>query len=696
MIDKNINIHEFNQYDSETKEKIRESLFDNFYGENELKILNEIDKSDGYMSDWADNKVVIDISSNQYKPNLTTYDLNEINIQCGGPLSIFEGLVPLMNFNHLVVVVKAFLNILEKTFSTSSKKKSEVTQNFNNLIRFFSWMISKKGVYHLSSLSRADFDEFGVDMKESGGWVTQSSVGVYLDRIIEELKAGTLDIETVCSSQDYSGNKKVIVRENFIESYCGIPIASAYLPSKFYRELEEFHGGKFKSEKKDNSDFTKMMVYPYFKALNRLVEIPDGLDKPAFLPYPNANKLAKSLGDKTDRGGQKKQTMEGRTVNIGLKDAISLFSESLSWVYDYEKGVLDILKLHRAALEEKITNSPDKSSGHICAQVAADTSLEEKVNALCLEHKLPFNSVVRDKRAASFDAMSNPSLECLTKQLMTSCFIIIATNHGRRLNEIVGSNQLKYGLYFGCCLESEALPGHMLIDIYVEKTMQTYSSFYANVLVKKAVEVLEELSQIFRPLFSDLKIYETDKNKARKDKLFVWRQLTPAGFSKEPSSYNFGEASIQFFRSAGVENLALDHRAHPFRRMFALLYFYRYDNPTLMALSFHLRHLDPSTTSVYITDPAMRKEKDKIDALYNRRAKEENSQAQQDIDDVQSEMFNDTVLGILKGERCGGSWPQVVLQVYQNMSENADFENTELQQQAELVSSSLKKEAYKR
>ena len=86
-------------------------------------------------------------------------------------------------------------------------------------------------------------------------------------------------------------------------------------------------------------------------------------------------------------------------------------------------------------------------------------------------------------------------------------------------------------------------------------------------------------------------------------------------------------------------------------------------------------------TKIYLSDPEMRNARDQIAELFKSRLNEESRQVQKDMDDVRSEMFTETVLEILSGERSGGKWPQVVLHVYKNLSENIEFNELDFVEQ---------------
>ena len=659
---------------------------------NERELLEGI-KSRGYLSDWSENQVVIDVKVDRRKEDTKIWDLDQIMLRCGGPLSIFEGLLPITHFPHLTLLAKVYLNDIDNTFRSSTKKASEMTQNFNHLMRFLSWMFQKKGVYRVSSLTRSDFDDFLTDFENFKGWIGLFDIEPELRVVIKSLDRGDINIKDVCSSWEESGNKYVKIRDKFFEETLGIPLNRNQAPEWFCAELLRFHGSEFsnnhrKSDGKAKDSLSYMEAYSVIKALNRLYKLPSEIDQAVVKPFPNAHKLAKKVAGNT--------VDSGRTLNLTLDDAIKLFKESLAWIYDYWPGVQAILQAYRQRLVELTCELEECSDKWLREQLSNDLTLKERVSELCLQYGLPFKGVVLDRRSQAYNEKDTPCVDELIRHTMTACFIMIATNHGRRLNEVIGQGTLPYGFYFGCIKIDGENPELRLCDIYVEKTVKDWCTFYVNKLVKDSVCLLEELSQIFRPLYANKKAYESDIETARKDKLFVFRALTPASFTKDPVSYSYNANSKGFLRRAGVKDVRFDHRSHPFRRFFALLYFYRYDNPKLLALQHQLRQFDPGMTVVYVTDPVLREDADKIEKIYRSRMEEHTKNEMEELEDVRGEAFLENVLQILKGERLGGHWPRIVLRLYRVLSQKVNFNEKDLTELAEIVGDNLLRRGYHR
>jgi len=689
-----LNINEFRRFAPDIQNKIMSDLLQKSLTGND-NVFESVKKSSGYLSDWNNNVVQIDVSVDRTKKNILSINLSDIHLQCKGELSIFPGTMPLTAFPNLTQAAKGLINILDATFTGNTKKSSIITNGLNNGCRFFSYIISHKGVYTLGALNRKDFVDFIQEMKSKEGWLNLLDLDDALLRLVAELNAGTITIGDVCRVRHNNGSYKVSISRNYINRYTGIPGATGKLPRWFYEELLKLHGDKYSVNTGIETYFSGHIAHSYIKSINRLYDLPPGFDKPRFRPYPDPIALAYGLsGEERSRLDAKKG--DGRTANLSLEDALKLFRECLSWIYDYSNGIIEILFLFRQKLEDIIPEFDKVKYSTAQKKLSNDIELKLDVSSICNKYKLPFENVVLNSHCAGYDKNSCPSVSDLIDLLHTACFIMIATNNGRRYNEVVGSHQLNYGLYFGCLTTSDELNGVNFIDIYVEKTLKDYADFYANQLVVDAVKLLEQLSQVFRPLFTEPKEYCSDVLLARKDKLFVSREFTLKSFISEPTSYNFGVSARGLYERAGVANEAIDNRTHPFRRFFALLYYYRYDMPDLFCVMDALGQLDPATTTGYVRDPGMRRAANRIDELYHSRLHEEIRQVESDMEDVRTEMFASTVLEILKGKRSGGIWPQIVLKVYQNLSENAEFDHLDLVGQGTEVANKMVQEGYNR
>jgi hypothetical protein len=637
--------------------------------------------------------VRIDTSGDRARqPNLV-FDLEGILIQCNGPLSLFKEIVPLSYFPNLVVAAKAYLYDCVRRFENSTKIRSDVTQNFNNIIRLFIWMIQQRGIYRLDALTRRDFDDVFADLVKHGGWHSLFNLDDSLRSLIERLQAGSLEIEDICP--DFGNRTKVVsLRANAIEELCGIPRSNDRLPTWFYDALLPFHPAGFVVAKSGKPDALSYMgFYSIVKSWNRLYHLPDSVDKPDFLPVPDPQTRAIALAK--SNAADLRQT-GGRTQNISLGDTIKLFKESLLWIYEYADGILSVLNIYREAAELLVSERAREGSTLRILPKRTRREFDRRIVAECRKHNLPFDTIVPSNQTLEYDVDRRPCIDDVIQKLQSACFTLSATNLGRRLNEVVGQDNLPYGFYFGCITTDSEFPHVHFIDIYVEKTLQDWSRFYVSKLVRDCVSTLEKLSQVLRPAFSAPKKRAKSTAEARGDKLFVTRTLTANGLVGGPASYSYARHGTTFLRAAGVGDLRLDNRAHPFRRMFALLYYYRYDDARLLPLQHHLRHFDLGMTVTYVSDSAMRADADKIERLFRKRRDEHIEQEMAVLDDVKSEAFHHAVLRVFRGELAGGNWPRIVLLFYRMLAKSSEFQFLALDAQADKVAEALEAKGYSR
>lgn len=172
-----------------------------------------------------------------------------------------------------------------------------------------------------------------------------------------------------------------------------------------------------------------------------------------------------------------------------------------------------------------------------------------------------------------------------TLRMATACWIIIAAFTARRREEI---DDLRDG-----CLQGDEKSGWWL-QVYIAKTLQRNVWIPVPKLVVRAVEVMSAISA-------------TARQRSCTDHLFQW--LDSNG---KTTCFDVGEHLDEFaeqvrvplHRSRDGSEIAWHWHAHQFRRFFAVLYFYRFEDATIEALSHHLRHFSLEMTRRYVTqDP---------------------------------------------------------------------------------------------
>ncbi|MET0087116.1 MAG: hypothetical protein ABW082_11585 [Sedimenticola sp.] len=398
---------------------------------------------------------------------------------------------------------------------------------------------------------------------------------------------------------------------------------------------------------------TKDSLSQVLSALNLLNQFPDEIDRIPFLPVAAPNKYAAQLA--------KRKTAQ-RTSNVSLEDAIKLLETALKWIYDYGPTVVRLAADYRKTLETRWLHLTKKG-----ARSANDCSNEQDLAPPFLERcfkaqrkgKFPDLEICAINSHPRSDQRVTDGMYCyrdIIDTLMTSCFVVIAFNNARRKNEVSGEYK-NYGLHYGCVEEVDAVLSYATIEFYVEKTLQDYRTFTTNQLTVDAVHLLEELYWVFEPFGAKRRQLSRQKvEDARQRKIFTLCNLTKHGLNPnthERFPFIFGNHSTLFFELAGVDAEGVLRRTHIFRRLFSLIYLYRFKDARIEALSLLLCHLDYAQTQVYVTDPEMRRDAESIERLY-RQCKAENAYAEEAMEEVRLELSREMIKEMIDGTTAGG------------------------------------------
>jgi F0F1-type ATP synthase membrane subunit b/b' len=267
---------------------------------------------------------------------------------------------------------------------------------------------------------------------------------------------------------------------------------------------------------------------------------------------------------------------------------------------------------------------------------------------------------------------------------------VIGLNHCRRKEELIGY-QRAFGLYFGCVQPVAEGSKNFRIDVYGEKTTQRYDEFWCNELVVDAVHILEEISQLFRPLNTPRKVYRDNLDEARTDKLFTSIPFSYIAFkASRREEFKYDALSKPFFGLCGIDPSVLGGY-HPFRRFFAILYVRRYDHATLHALKQHMRHLNLPSLERYIKDPKSRELEKKIDAVFARQTQS----LMEEINNARSEFFEELIARMMRGEEIGGGAGLLIRKTIAYLSNRTDFIDSDISKMAHKVHEALKTDGYR-
>jgi hypothetical protein len=586
------------------------------------------------------------------------------NRSSGGP---FDHGLTLGQFPHWLDVARAHLALSLNEYSGHDALDTAIN-GLNHVLRFFAWCVEQR-VYKLSALRPQDLEEFAVALRPHG-WFSALSVPERLDQIVERAGKDTHILNSIVSVK----NRVCSVSPDALSREMGFVITSREFPVGFREAMAALTGyppHRSRKATKSREGWSESSFKNCFTALNRLAHLPDALDRLDFEPFPNARKHARQSGGRPD----------GRTRNLPIEEAAKLLGLALKWIYERSDGVVELMNVWRDALGEaryRWCSAED-------IQIFATQRLREAYPAIQAKYGLP-GQLTGAVRAGGGEG--DTSVVELIQDLQTAAMIIVGINQGRRKNEVLGEGSRPWGLYLGCMLPSDPFVDAHELDIYIEKTWRNWMRMSTNKLTVDAIRVLERLR---------LAIYPQEKEDSglsaeelRRRKLFVFPTFRVLlGEDIAPYQYAFGNHSVRFFKEAGVGEEA--RRSHSFRRFFALIYVYRWEHPLLQALSEYLCHMDMESTRVYVTDPSMREEAERIEKVYRLRA---DCFPFEELTEAQRQYADDLLRAMLTSTSAGGPMARRVRQWVKRLARRVEFADADLDEALAAVRSSVDRRGY--
>jgi hypothetical protein len=568
----------------------------------------------------------------------------------------------LKDFPELMTPLKAAINSM--LFSRTEMVDDCVSGLINHAQKLFSWMVDRS-IFKLSQLSQADIKELRDGWRHGGWWHVLN----YDKALADVLEIAKINQDVAGQLSGFSNSQYLTVDATAITKMTGLPISGNFIPVKFAEILADIDKAKRVAPER-TARSTKVTATVYQRLMvetNRFASLPKELGAIPFVPFPDANKIAEKAFP----------AQRGRTKNISIDNALKVVDQALRWVSEYKDIVINTAQSARTALEHAIEKGGENP-------YAIQKAIAEAYSRQTLSTGISIPGTAKMTRAKL--------IKCV-ETLLVACFCLVAINHGRRRNEIVGHNK-PYGLYFGCVKEISTIYEDWRIDIYIEKSSRAYLSFWCNDIVRTAVTCLEEISQIFRPLFSDRKTYPSNRTNNRSDKLFALRTFTAKGFEGAPIEFDFTRTASWFFDLAGVDASYFREKTQPFRRIFACIHKYRYDMPKTAPLTQHFDHDVSSITEVYYTDSPGTLPSEGVKAIYGTGYGKDLASFKKLMDEVTSEYFVDVMHRLLKGELIGGNFAKLALKLMRRISGSIKFQQLTQAEKAEQIGASLMRRNY--
>ncbi|MET3384176.1 hypothetical protein [Variovorax paradoxus] len=496
-------------------------------------------------------------------------------------------------FWTLVATIDAYL--LRQRGSKSGHKR--VRTIASNLIRLFeyAWL---NGYYRLEQMPKEGWEKM-FEKIAAGGWVHALDIDTRTTRLIPKI-ANDLESYYYLSAapEPTLGLKQALLDQ------LGTNIRGREL--KRVRALIQQVNARpqLGTDSLVNAYTVEPLVSPTEGALldvmdciNLLTDCPQPW-RLTFTPAPYASAYAQRHGRREAR----------RTPNFQPEHLALLLTHSYDWVIERGPAIVSFVAAVAHAFQKtrQIARRYDATGTRRLAQhnyvrqfKQTFESLEEKKAA---ERAIgrPIQALQRsNKRGVT-------NLFQVLNQLYFACFVIIASMNARRKDELI---HRAIGLHLdGVSVVDDRL-GIFQCEFYIEKSIRDYVPFFINDITREALEIMSRLAEITWSWSAIVNREFAHPSNKRDRKLFVlpdFAETTKSGhfwfeFGRSP-----GKAIPEFFSEAFGEGVPPVHvTPHMFRRAYGLIFHYRYENATLVALAQKYGHLNTGMTLHYLTDDAV-------------------------------------------------------------------------------------------
>lgn len=520
------------------------------------------------------------------------------------PIPIGDAWLPVSPVNPLPIrlrerpelcrtVVATIDSILQKRSLNKSTHivAAYVAKTLIKLIEY-AWL---NGFYRLQDMPAPAWVEFRKKLV-SGGFVAALDIEERTVRLLRDIQA-----DAFITARHDSLETAICIRTEFLERL-GTNIAANEL-SWSRQLLIQARDNDELAKSGDLSRYTRKAAQPMsvvrlihcLGTFNQLAEVdaPFGL---TYLPTEDVDAFARKHG----RHG-------GRTPNATPEVAAVLLKSAFEWVYDYGPSVVHLIE--EIALQLACYVSPDGKSIYQGDPNATD---DFSNYTLSIRRRVLSNSPTRKevesllglrittyvKKESRGDAIS---LYGLLNKLFSACFVVLATMNARRRDEL---SHKVIGLHMRSLAIFDEQLGLAECEFYIEKTIKDYEKFFINDASRRALELLESIAvvtwgwaeyvlRVPMPEGRDEKIFCYPAFAAAHNRVAVWYT-----FNQNPNGM-----ARQFLEDA-LGPLFEQHSVapHMFRRLYGLIYHYRFEDGTLVALAQKYVHLDVTSVLRYVTN----------------------------------------------------------------------------------------------
>lgn len=594
----------------------------------------------------------------------------------------FEHPVPLLLYpHHAQTIVKAVDTFAQGVGHTPSFTKDGAPSVLSNAIKFIEWSLLNDH-YQLQSISERDIKQLCKDMS-NGGVPNLLQIPQRLDNLWNSIYSDIEQVKAILTEPNRESEYKSL-KISSIKKLIGTSSLEGMIPNNLYKLIaQQLKSAGVKVHNSFNNKGIMRLEQPSAKTLNTLFGQWNALarqeegDSIPFLPFKNAYQLSNKLGKP-----------KGRTKTLSVDLVIRLLGEAHLWVYKASpliiKAVKDLADLRYTKLEKMKAKDvrPYIRNTLYPKQMTSSKTLDDLENIIGLK-------VYRGGPNGKVTTDDTWTLtECITA-LMSACYVILQIYNARRQSEIsdpvIGISKK---IHFRCADEEH---GWYQACFYNEKHGGRYW-YTLNKSSTKALQTLFDLSDAW--------------NRKGHEGLFNIPRFnidTHYNMSAFKYHYNKGKDSNytgdKFLERALGENIESVKGSHIFRRIYAIIYHYQYENSELLALCHQLGHVDPEVTEVYVTDPAARDTHEQIQNKVNQPQtdatssailiKEENKALNKVIQEVDIEKTAADILTLLMGtQSMAGRYPAYLKRVFKILRRSVKF-NQQVQKEHQATFAEL-------
>jgi len=400
--------------------------------------------------------------------------------------------------------------------------------------------------------------------------------------------------------------------------------------------------------------------------LNNLVELPKDM-RALCVAHPSPYSFAESAA----------ATAQNRTENFDPAQLASLMCEAYRWVSIYSNPIIKLVGHVYSDLTTYEQEEVDESRM---------LRLLEAPEAREIEQLLGFRVTTV---ARIGDWQRGLGLLGLVRTLLAACFVLLGVFNGRRKDEVASKATGLYADAFECVDEELSLYQSYF---YCEKTVCDYRQFYINEISFKALKTAKAISDI---AWSEAGRNGGQQQTERARKVFC---MPPRGREDTPAWYDYSSdpgIGLLCQRVTGSGS-AIVPNAHMFRRAYAVVFHYRYENADLYALSQQLEHFDLAMTLHYVLEGPSRVLAHHAAKLWGDGGESKKARAAQaaelaaEVKEYARVKLHDDVLEILQGGMpVAGGFARLVQRFARKMLGRISYDDADLKVAAKKVSSVL-------